>query len=287
VRVLVAGCGDLGTAVGLRFAAAGHDVVGMRRRAELLPAPLVPLVGDLGGGLPPLPADVEVVVLSAAAGGRSEDAYRQVYLDGSRRVLEALDAAGASPRRVLFVSSTAVYGDADGGFVDEATPTAPGTATGAVLVAAEAAVADGPFPATAVRLAGIYGPGRTRLIDLVRAGDARLPRRPSPTNRIHRDDAAAAIVHLATAVDDPAPVYVGVDHATADRGEVLRFLADELGLPPPPPEDDVDGPQAGGRRGGDKRCRNDRLVATGFTFRFPTYREGYRSVLRGEGTRHP
>jgi nucleoside-diphosphate-sugar epimerase len=287
VKVLVAGCGDLGTEVGLRFASAGHEVLGLRRRVELLPAPLVPLAGDLGGALPPLPDDVDVVVLSAAAGHRSEDAYRRVYLDGSQRVLEALDDAGATPRRVVFVSSTAVYGDAGGGWVDESTPTGPSTATGQVLVAAERAVGGGPYPATVLRLAGIYGPGRTRLIDLVRSGEARLPPHPQPTNRIHRDDAAAAIVHLTTAVQDPAPVYVGVDHDPADRGEVLRFLAGELGLPPPPPEDPDRDAAGGARRGGDKRCRNDRLRATGFTFRFPTYREGYRALLRGEGTRHP
>jgi nucleoside-diphosphate-sugar epimerase len=284
VKVLIAGCGDLGTEAGLRFAAAGHEVVGLRRRPARLPAPIVPLAGDLTATLPPLPGDVEVVVVAPSAGERSVAAYRAVYLDGLGRLLEGLDRAGASPRHVLGVSSTAVYGVTDGSWVDEDTPTEPTSATGEVLVAAEALLATSPVPSTSLRLAGIYGPGRTRLVDQVRAGEARLTSRPAHTNRIHRDDAAAAIVHLLTRVERPAPCYVGVDHAPVDRNEVLRFLAAELGVPAPALTTE-DG--AGRTRGGDKRCRNDRLVATGFVFGYPTYREGYRAVLAGEGVRHP
>jgi nucleoside-diphosphate-sugar epimerase len=284
VKVLIAGCGDLGTETGLRLVAAGHEVVGLRRRTELLPGSLGPLAGDLTDALPPLPADVDAVVFAATAGGRSEDSYRALYLDGLLRVLAGLERVGARPSRVLFVSSTAVYGVEDGRWVDESTPTDPTSATGQVLVEAEEALAASAFPSISLRLAGIYGPGRTRLLDLVRRGDARLPDPPVHTNRIHRDDAAAAIVHLLLAVEAPAGCYVGVDHDPAERGEVLRFLADELGVPQPP----AAGPGEGRRgRGGDKRCRNDRLVATGFRFTFPTYREGYREVLAGEGVRHP
>jgi nucleoside-diphosphate-sugar epimerase len=283
VKVLVAGCGDLGTEAGLRFAAAGHEVVGLRRRAALLPEPIRPLAGDLTTDLPRLPTDVDLVVFAATADGRSEAAYRRVYLEGLRKVLAGLTEAGADPARVLFVSSTAVYGVTDGSWVDESTPTHPTSATGQVLVEAEAALVASPFPSTSLRLAGIYGPGRTRLLDQLRRGEARLPDPPAHSNRIHRDDAAAAIVHLLSAVGELAACYVGVDHAPVGRGEVLCFLADELGLPHPPT-----GARGSGRgRGGDKRCSNDRLVGTGFRFTFPTYREGYRAVLRGDGVRHP
>jgi nucleoside-diphosphate-sugar epimerase len=286
VKVLIAGCGDLGTETGLRLAAAGHEVVGLRRRAGILPAPIVPLAGDLTAPLPALPADVDAVVFAATAPDRSEVAYRRTYLEGLQRVLDGLVAVSASPARVLFVSSTAVYGVEDGSWVDETTPADPTTPTGRVLVEAEQALAGGPFPATSLRLAGIYGPGRTRLLEQVRRGEAAVPDRPVHTNRIHRDDAAAAIVHLLGAVARPAPCYVGVDHEPADRGDVLRFLADELGVPPPSRRaGDVAGP--GRRRGGDKRCRNERLLTTGFRFTYPTYREGYRAVLRGDGVRHP
>ncbi|MFA9431787.1 SDR family oxidoreductase [Egicoccus sp. AB-alg2] len=281
MKVLVAGCGDLGTEAGLRLQRDGHTVVGLRRTPARLPDGFERLAGDLGGELPPLPADTDAVVFAAAPGERSVAAYRRVYRDGLARVLAGLRAAGAAPARVLFVSSTAVYGVDDGSWVDEDTPTEPTSATGQVLVETERSLLDGPFPATTFRLAGVYGPGRTRLIDQVRSGTATIPAAPAHTNRIHRDDAAEAIVHLLTRVPAPARVYLGVDHAPVERGEVLRWLAEQLGCPAPPVGADRRS------RGGDKCCRNDRLVATGFRFTYPTYREGYTAVLAGAGTRHP
>jgi nucleoside-diphosphate-sugar epimerase len=283
-RALIAGCGDVGTEIGLRLAALGHEVHGLRRSPGVLPPQIAPLPGDLtvDGGLPPLPADLELVV-HAAAGARGADGYRALYRDGLRRVLDAVAATGASPR-VLLISATSVYGVTDGSEVDETTPTRPASDTGAVLLEAEALLHDRPLTTTALRLAGIYGPGRTRLIDQVRGGSARLPDPPVHTNRIHRDDAAAAAVHLLTEVPDPAATYLGVDDDPADKAEVLRFLADELGVSHPPPA----GPdERGRRRGGDKRCRNDRLRATGWAPSYPSYREGYRAVLAGRGRRHP
>jgi nucleoside-diphosphate-sugar epimerase len=282
VRVVVAGCGDLGTEVGLRLAAAGHEVVGIRRNPERLAPPIVGVRGDLASGrIDELPPDTEAVVYAAAAGERSEAAYLGAYVAGPGHVLDALARAGARPRRLLFVSSTAVYGTDDGSWVDEDTPAEPVTWSGRLLLDAEVAVQDRAPSPTVVRLSGIYGPGRTRLIDQVREGRAVAPEPPVYANRIHRDDAAAAIVHLLLAVGEPAACYLGSDRAPVERGEVLRWLAAELGVDPPP-----SGPDERSR-GGNKRCRSDRLVASGFRFASPTYREGYAAVLRGEGVRHP
>jgi len=283
--VLIAGCGDLGTEVGLRFAARGWRAVGLRRSADVLPDALVPLAGDLTGDLAgvveQLPSSIEAVVFTPAADERTPAAYRAAYVDGLTNVLDHLDRSGRTPARLLAVSSTAVYGVEDGSDVDENTPTDPTSPTGAVLVEAEQVLHGRRPDAISFRLSGIYGPGRTRLIDRVRSGTAVLPDPPALSNRIHRDDAAAAIVHLLISAETPEQVYLGVDDAPVDRGEVLAFLAEELGRPRPPTGPDTS------TRGGDKRCRNDRLKATGFRFTYPTYREGYRAVLAGEGTRHP
>ncbi|TVR17975.1 MAG: NAD-dependent epimerase/dehydratase family protein [Nitriliruptor sp.] len=281
MNLLIAGCGDLGTELGLRALAAGHRVHGLRRRAEVLPDGFHRIAADLGADLPPLPADTEVVVFTTAADRRDVDAYRRAYVTATGRVLDALEAAGAAPRRVLFTSSTAVYGVDDGSEVDEDTPTGPTSATGAVLVEAERALWQRRPDAVSLRLAGVYGPGRTRLVDQVRDGRALRPEREVHTNRIHRDDAAAALLHLAGLPSSPATCYLGVDDEPAPLGEVLAFLAAELGLPPPPVG------EVRRSRGGDKRCRNARLRATGLELTYPTYREGYRAVLAGEGTRHP
>ncbi|SFE33828.1 Nucleoside-diphosphate-sugar epimerase [Actinopolyspora alba] len=278
MRVLLAGCGDLGTEAGLRFAAAGHRVLGLRRTPDLLPENIGGQAVDLTRERPSVPGDTDIVVIVLTADRRTAEGYRSTYLDGLTNVLDAIDETGVRPR-ILFVSSTAVYGDIDG-VVDENTPTAPGSATAEMLVAAEERL-HSRFPeAIALRLAGIYGPGRTSLIDRVRDGTATVESTPRYTNRIHRDDAASAIVHLTTAVENPAPVYMGVDHEPVDRARILRFLAEELGTAPPAVRDSAAPGGAG------KRCRNDRLLESGFRFTYPDYRAGYRAVLAERGTRH-
>lgn len=280
--VVIAGCGDLGTEAALRFADLGYRVVGLRRRAELLPVPIEGRSTDLRSHVPEIDPDTAVVVVALAAGSRDPDEYRATYVDGLRNVLDGIDRSGASPR-VVVVSSTAVYDVSDGSEVTEATPAAGGTPTARVLVEAEALLRERVAGAVLLRLSGIYGPGRERLIDQVRSGSARLAPADaaSPhTNRIHRDDAAAAIVHLAT-LDDPAPTYLGTDDEPVRLDDVLRFLADELGLPTP-----EHGPASDRQAGGDKRLSNALLRSTGFAFRYPTFREGYRAVLAGEGTHH-
>lgn len=284
MRVLIAGCGDLGTEAGLRFAAAGFSVLGWRRSPENLPAPITGQAADLTGRtgeLPRIPAGTDVVVIAVAAGERSEAAYRAAYVDGTANVLDALERDGVRPRRILFVSSTAVYGDAGGGEVDEHTPPAPASVTGEVILEAERLLHDRRPDAVVLRLAGIYGPGRTRLIDTVSAGTAVVPAGTRLTNRIHRDDAAAAIVHLSTQVSHPDPLYVGVDAEPVELADVLQFLAAELRTELPAPSD------SGSSRGGNRRISNRRLLGTGFEFAYPTFREGYRAVLAGTGVRHP
>lgn len=282
--VLIAGCGDLGTEVGLRLVARGWRTAGLRRRAHRIPAPLQPVAGDLTAPLDEvvgtLPQHLDAVVITPSADERTDAAYRSAYVDGPTNVLDSLDRVGRTPERVLVVSSTGVYGTDDGSDVDERTPPEPSTATGRILLEGERTVRARRADAVVMRLTGIYGPGRTRLIDQVRSGQAVRPAHPVLTNRIHRDDAAAAIVHLLADVDAPETLYLGVDHAPVDKGEVLAFLATELGVALPP---------SGTRerpRGGSKRCRNDRLIATGFRFVYPTYREGYRALLADPGVRH-
>jgi nucleoside-diphosphate-sugar epimerase len=286
MTILLAGCGDLGTEAGLRFAAAGHRVVGWRRSPDKLPAEIEGAATDLSTAeLPRVPADTTAVVIAVAADASTEEAYRNAYVNGVTHVLDALERDNVAPERVLFVSSTAVYGDADGEWIDESTTPEPAGFSGRVMREAEELLLkrlDGTRTAPVVlRLGGIYGPGRTRLIDQVRTGAAVIPDQPRYTNRIHRDDAAGAIVHLLSMPAAPAPVYLGVDNDPAELGDVLRFLAAELGLDVPPTG------SLGDARGGNKRCSNGLLRGTGFSYKYPSFREGYRDILAGVGVRHP
>jgi nucleoside-diphosphate-sugar epimerase len=280
MKVLIAGCGYVGTELGLILAVAGHEVWGVRRDPSRLPAPIQPIAADLlDPGLTRVLPRVDAVVYTAAAGASSPEAYRAAYVDGPLNVLRALESSHAEVRRILFTSSTAVWGDAAGTWVDEETPTSPDGFRGELVLEGEDRLRESNVPSVSLRLGGIYGPERTRLLERVRAGEARCPEEGSPadriwSNRIHRDDAAGALAHLLIR-DDPHPVYVGVDDEPARLCDVYTFVAELLGEPVPPRGDDAD------RTRSNKRCSNRRLRASGYRLRYPTFREGYRSMIEG------
>lgn len=283
MTVVIAGCGDLGTETGLRFVSMGYRVMGLRRSAGKLPSEIEGQAIDLSNEEPTLPLDTSIVVIAMSPDERSVDGYRAAYLESVLRISAAIRNDCAAPPRVLYVSSTAVYGVDDGSWVDETTPAKPTTPTAIVLLEAEKTLIQQIPEATILRLGGLYGPGRTREIDRVRQGLAMVSSEPEFTSRIHRDDAAASIVHLMTMPKSPETVYIGVDDLPADRREVTEFLARSLDLPAPEMVNDSSHAQ----RGRGKRCHNNRLRESGFVFSYPTYREGYAAVLDGIGVRHP
>jgi nucleoside-diphosphate-sugar epimerase len=272
-RVLLAGCGDLGLRVARRLLARGAEVFALRRSpAGEGEGGLRWLRGDLTrpetlGGLP---EGITHVVYSPTPGAREEMAYRAVFVEGLKHLLAAL--ADAPLRRVLFVSSSAVYGEHGDAWVDEDTPPDPPGFNGRVLLEAERWLAAQPWSSVNLRLAGIYGPGRLQLVERLRAGAARVRRDPPHwSNRIHADDAAAAIVHL-LGLPSPERVYVGVDDTPLPLHVLYEFLAELVGAPRP--EEGAAPPGVGS-----KRLSNARLRASGFVPRWPDAREGYRSLL--------
>lgn len=279
-RVLIAGAGYVGTALALRLAEQGHQVHGLRRDPTHLPPSVLPLRADLSDPctLEQLPDDVDHVVFAAAADSSEPEAYRATYVRGLRHLIEALQRRRAPVRRLVFTSSTAVYAQSDGDWVDESSPTQPRHFTGELMLEAERAAAQSGWPTVILRLGGIYGPGRARMIEQVRAGHVTTAAGGSFVNRIHRDDCAGAAAHLLF-LPEPAPVYLGVDDEPASSRVLLEFVAERLGRPLAA----LDLAQGGTRtRGSNKRCRNARLRASGYVFRYPTYREGYGALIDAE-----
>jgi nucleoside-diphosphate-sugar epimerase len=279
-RVLIAGCGYVGCALGKQLIGDSHEVWGLRRKPRSLPAGVQSIEADLSdpAGCEDLPAELDWIFYMVSPSGSEDALYRSAYVDSLQALLSAFDKQRHTPTRLLFASSTAVYPQSDGEWVDESSPTEPSHFSGRRLLEAEKLALTSGIPATVVRFGGIYGPRRTRLIDQVRSGNAVYRADPPQyTNRIHRDDCAGALRHLAR-VEDADPIYLGVDREPADERSVLNWLAGALGSPDPRP---AAGGQAEPSRRGNKRCRSDRLVAAGYRFRYPTFREGYRSVLEG------
>jgi nucleoside-diphosphate-sugar epimerase len=278
VRVLVAGCGYVGSRLAELLVDEGHEAWGLRRSDAPLPEGVHPIRADLlDPELPGLLPRVDHAVFAASSDASTEEAYRSVYLRGLDALLAALRETNPDLERFVFVSSTAVYGDAGGGWVDEATPPAPKSFRGSVMVEAEElshAAAPASARTIALRLGGIYGPGRDRLLRTVREGRARCPGDgPIWSNRIHRDDAAAALLHLLR-LPDPAPLYLGVDPEPTPLCEVYRTLARLLEAPEPPVVADLS------RDRSNKRCSSRLLRDSGFAFSYPSFREGYEAMIR-------
>ncbi len=265
----------MGSCLAERLVGAGHSVWGLRRRDAKLPPGVELQRADLCApeSLQALPR-VDCVFYAAAADRGDETAYRAAYVDGLRNLLGALEPTFPSVQRFFFTSSTAVYAQDGGEWIDEASPTQPKRFNGQYVLEGEELLRASSLPATVVRFGGIYGPGRTGLLESVRRGSARVSAEPIYTNRIHRDDCAAALHHLMD-LPEVEPTYLAVDSDPALRSDVLRWLADRLGVAEPSPAQSSDAR----RRGGSKRCSNARLRSTGYGFRYPSFREGYEGLL--------
>ncbi len=278
-RVLIAGCGYVGAELARRLVRDGVEVTGLGRRADAPLEGIGWIRGDLARPetLAPLRAGAfDAVVFAASPSSPDEAGYRRIFVEGLGNLIDALAGASPAPERLLFTASTAVYGQSGGEWVDEDSPTEPPRYNGRILLQAEQVLHAAPFTTVSLRLGGIYGPGRTRLIDQVRRGDARLDPGPAQyTNRIHRNDAAGALRHLLQ-VAAPKAVYLGVDSEPAARNDVTQFMAERLGVPCPPV---ADAPAP--RRAGSKRCRNASLLGSGYGFEYPSFREGYGEMIAG------
>ena len=278
-QAVIAGCGYVGSELARMLRDDGHEVFGIRRDVSQLDPELRGIEGDvaLPESLGPAPKRVEYAVFAVSADEGSEQAYRSAYLDGLAGFLEWLADEGQRPKRLVMVSSTSVYGQRRGEHIDEDSPTHPTHFRGETLLASERLAAASGIPTVVVRLGGIYGPGREGLLDRARDGKWVLRSEEHFTNRIHRDDAAGVVRHL-LGHEAPAPLYLGVDSEAVDEAVLFKWLAKELGVDEPihPDEDAV---QSDRRQVGSKRCSNRRLRDTGYSFRFPTFREGYASLL--------
>lgn len=200
---------------------------------------------------------------------------------------DKISDAAKDMRWVGYLSTTAVYGDHSGAWVDEDTPLRPGTQRGADRVAAETAWQSIPdLPLHIFRLGGIYGPGRGPFAKL-RAGTARRIVKPGQVfSRAHVDD-IAAVLALSLQTPQPGSVYNICDDAPAPPEDVIAYAADLLGLPLPEAEDFASAemtPMARSFYAENKRIRNTRARSDlGWTPQFPSYREGLKDLLIREG----
>ncbi|MFC6951693.1 NAD-dependent epimerase/dehydratase family protein [Halorubellus litoreus] len=290
MRVVVLGCGYVGIELGRQLVDRGHDVVGVRRSESGLDA-------IEGAGFDGVQADVtdaesvaalpdaDALVFAASSGGRGADVAREVYVDGLQTALGEYATRDDPPRRLVYTSSTGVFGDHGGDWVDESTPIDPTTAKTRVLASAEAVAlaADRLYgiDGTVARFAGLYGPDRYRLERYVDG-----PVTEGYLNMIHRDDAAGAVRFLLETDRARGDVVHVVDDEPVSKWTFADHLADACGEPAPEKQTtterlaDGDLSAAAERRiRAEKRVDNSRLRDLGYEFRYPTYREGYTAAI--------
>jgi nucleoside-diphosphate-sugar epimerase len=274
MNILIAGCGYLGVHTGKRFLDKGHRVYGLRRRPAALEATgIEPVAADLldPSTLEKLP-EADIVVMCQAPG--EKDDYRRTYVDGTKNLLQALSKR--PPKKLVLVSSTGVYGQRDGAWVDEATdPIVAGyedeedEKRARHLLKAERYVRQSGIPFMILRLAGLYGPGRHRL-RAIREGRMKPAATDQFVNRVRVEDAVAAL-GLLLQKGTPGELYLGVDDTPSTHREFYAWLLPKLDMP---------AAAVARTSSKGKRCKNTKLKSLGFKCTFPSFREGYEELLK-------
>lgn len=279
--VLIAGCGDIGSRMATQLLTNDWQVHGLRRSIERLPAGVIGVAGDLFSEQCPAQwpsGEIDYVVYSAAATEHDEAGYQAAYVDGLKHTLSWLKQHGQKPKRLLFVSSSSVFAQKDGEWIDETSPAQATNYSGRIMLDAEQVALNSGIAASVVRLTGIYGPGREWMLGQVRKGYRVAIDPPMYGNRIHADDAGGLLAFLleadrqGKALDD---CYIGVDNAPVPLAEVVGWLRERLGVTEWAAETST-------RRAGSKRCSNARAKALGWEPRYSSYREGYAGILDGK-----
>ncbi len=274
-KVLIVGCGDLGAAI-VAILQKNHEVIGLRRSIHAAP-----------GGIKTIQADVtltdslvqleklnpNIIIYCVSAGGQSDVQYQSAYVQGLKNVL-VTQANNQALSRVLFVSSTRVYGQRSGEILDENTPAIPADFGGERLLEAENVLKEQVCKVTSMRLSGIYGDNRLYLVNMAK-DITKWPHENHWSNRIHRDDAAgfiAFMVEKALNKEALEDTYIVTDDMPTQQYEVLTWLANQQKI-------DTSNIKTPLVHGG-KRLSNKRLRDTGFELQYPNYQIGYGHILK-------
>jgi nucleoside-diphosphate-sugar epimerase len=279
-KVLIVGCGDIGNVLGCTLADAGAMVWGVRRDPAGIKSPIHAVKADVTQlGSLNLLRDVafDYIVVTLTPADFSDEGYRRIYVNGFANLLSTLESRFTG--LLLYVSSTSVYHQHEGQWVDENSETLPTSFSGRRLLEAELLLQQYKISSTVVRFAGIYGPGRRRLIEQVLALNG-CPQSPAVyTNRIHRDDCVGFLAHLITRHYNGAELdnlYLAVDSMPVPMWSVKQWLALQLSI-------DVKTLDCSGTvRRTSKRCSNQRMLASGYKLLYPDYQNGYIELVKNE-----
>ncbi len=257
-QLLCAGVGRLNQRIAQQWILKEGSVIGLRRSAPDSELGFEQQSVDLASEAWP-DTGAQTIVIALSAGERSVEAYRRTYLEPIHRLRESFDRWQVLPERIVVVSSTRVYGEDSGGYVDDESAVGSEDPYAQILIEMEQAAQSLPVSVVIARLSGIYGPGRNWLQRMALQADPDLPPDNSWTNRIHMDDAAQAIVHLLM-IEPVEASYIISDTESQSRFRMFNYFREKAGLPL---LNEVSAPQSG------KQIVPSRLIASGFQWRYP------------------
>ncbi|MCO4838140.1 MAG: sugar nucleotide-binding protein [Oceanospirillaceae bacterium] len=275
LKILLAGCGDIAQRIPPNLPSE-YQFFGLTRRSKMLTYGITPLVGDLRDNscLDTVFAEgFDVVVATLTPDDMSAKGYQKAYVETSAALALAISRAVYKPKLVIWVSSTSVYGQSMGAWVDEDSEARSSSFSGQALRQAEENILAASDTSLVVRFSGIYGPGRSRMLDQVLAGVGCAKQPEQWSNRIHSEDCAAVIAHFMRLNEQEVPllpIYVATDCQPVTLYEVRHWLAARLNVSLIA--------QAANTRAA-RRCSNQKLLDSGYKFKFPTYREGYSALI--------
>lgn len=277
-KVVFVGCGDIAQRAARQLNEGEFQLVGLRRNVDQLPEFIEPLAIDLDASTDLAPLHniaPEVVVITLTPNERSEAGYQRCYVTNLQKIINALQQAQTKPRLVIFVSSTSVYGQNSGEWVDENSVTEPSEFNGRAILRGEQLLKDSKLPHGILRFSGIYGPGRTRLIEQVKNNEWSENDASLWTNRIHADDGAGFIAHLIQKKcrgEEVDSLFVVSDNQPVLLHDVKQWLAEKMKQPCA--NFQVENKQFTG-----KRCLNKKMLASGYHLIFENYKQGYAGLI--------
>ncbi|WP_158070045.1 NAD(P)H-binding protein [Motiliproteus sp. MSK22-1] len=286
-KILLVGCGKIGTQLGLELTENGHQCYGLKRTPSQLPSALHRIAADITkpDTLTNLPEGLDFVVLTLTPGSADEEGYRSTYIAGLKNIIQALHQQKQSLQRLFFISSTSIYAQHHGEWVDEYSDTNPTGYSGKVMLEAERIAQQSGYPTTRIRFSGIYG-SDIRLIRWIKEG-VKCPSFPVHySNRIHQDDCVGVLRHLIElnlSGRFPEDIYLASDSKPATYFEIIQWLRNQLQLEQQAEQSDDTGFSLTDKvRSGSKRCSNQRLLNEGYEFRYADYRQGFAAILKNE-----
>jgi nucleoside-diphosphate-sugar epimerase len=297
LKVLFAGCGDIGVRATRMISGNslyGHwETLAMRRKASALPSDIEAIQGDLCDSENFLSildnSNVDVIVVTLTPDSMSDQGYLDSYVNGANVLKSTIKKLSYRPQLIIWVSSTGVYGQSCGEWVDESSVASSKSYRGKRLLEAENLVKSISkelvtnnstlIKSVVVRFSGIYGPGRGRLLNQIKKGNIASKHPVSWTNRIHVVDCAGIIIHiidLYSQKKDISNLYIGTDNQPVPAYEIQSWLANHMRVKI---EENNEIPINIGNKNVNRRCNNKLIKDSGYNFIFPDFKKGYTPLL--------